>query len=129
MFYVMAEFQGSVIIAFLLQQLVNDVTKVTEVKRFYPHFDFLITLATILAGFITKYFSNHANVDALEAKRWGIMINYLTSILLTSGLGVILIYFFLNKFVFTDSRLCLLKVSSQARKKNQNFRQAKVLNF
>lgn len=104
LFYVMSELWGSVAISLLFWGFANDITKVSESKRFYAMFGLGANAAMLVSGPAIIFFSDirqklPANVDA-----WGITLNYMLSMVVLSGLIIMGIYWWINKNVLTDSR-------------------------
>ncbi len=104
LFYVMSELWGSVAISLLFWGFANDITKISESKRFYAMFGLGANVAMLFSGPAIIYFSDirsklPANVDA-----WGITLNYMLSMVVLSGLIIMGIYWWINKNVLTDSR-------------------------
>lgn len=100
LFYVLAELWGSAVLSFLFWQFANDVTKVAEAKRFYAHFYLLGNFAVTFAGYVARYFSSLRSNQVDTGDAWGSTLNYLMSAVVLCGLGVVIIYFLLNRFVF-----------------------------
>lgn len=103
-FYVMAELWGSVAMSLLFWGFANDITKVSESKRFYALFGIGANIAMLVSGPTIVYFSDirsklPANVDA-----WGVSLNYMLSFVVLSGLMVMGIYWWITKNVLTDAR-------------------------
>lgn len=104
LFYIMSELWGSVAISLLFWGFANDITRVTESKRFYAMFGLGANFAMLFSGPLIVYFSDirtklPANVDA-----WGVTLNYMLSFVIVSGLIVMGIYYWINKNVLTDAR-------------------------
>lgn len=103
LFYVLAELWGSAILSFLFWQFANDVTKVSDAKRFYAHFYLVGNLGVAFAGWIGRYFSSMRGAPGVSSgDSWGITLNYLMSVVVVAGLAVVAIYFLLNKFMFNE---------------------------
>src|SRR5690606_29916280 len=82
----------------------NDITRVSESKRFYALFGLGANLAMLFSGPIIVYFSDiraklPPNVDA-----WGVTLNYMVAFVVISALLVMGIYYWINKNVLTDPR-------------------------
>ena len=104
LFYIMSELWGSVAISLLFWGFANDITRVSESKRFYAMFGLGANFAMLFSGPAIVYFSNirdklPANVDA-----WGVSLNYMLSLVVLSGLLIMGIYWWINRNVLTDAR-------------------------
>jgi AAA family ATP:ADP antiporter len=103
LFYIFSELWGSVVISLLFWQFANEITKVSEAKRFYGMFGLIGNFGLILSGYTVTYFSEVTrNLPPLE--RWGVSLNYLMSFVIISGLIVVFIYAWMNKNILTDKR-------------------------
>ncbi|MBM3198444.1 MAG: NTP/NDP exchange transporter, partial [Chlamydiae bacterium] len=104
LFYIMAELWGSVAISLLFWGFANDITKVGESKRFYAMFGLGANLALLVSGPTITYFSDiqtrlPAGVDA-----WGVALHYLLSFAGIAGILCMALYYFVDRYVLTDSR-------------------------
>ncbi len=104
LFYVMSELWGSVALSLVLWGFVNEITRVTEAKRFYTLLGLGANIALLISGPIIVYFSNikdrlPANVDAL-----GVTLNYLMTCVVVSGIALMFIYNWMQKNVLSDPR-------------------------
>ena len=103
-FYVLAELWGSVMLSLVFWGFANDITRVSEAKRFYSLFGLGANLALLLSGPAIIYVSDikrklPANVDA-----WGVSIDYLMTMVVISGILLMGIYWWIQKYVLTDKR-------------------------
>lgn len=99
LFYTLAELWGAAVLSFLFWQFANDVTQVSEAKRFYAHFYLLGNVANILAGYLTRYFSNLGKTAVIGADPWQLSLNYLMTLFVIAGLIVLAMYYYLNRYV------------------------------
>lgn len=104
LFYVMAELWGSVAISLLFWGFANDITKVSESKRFYTLFGLGANVAMLFSGPAIIYFSKMQKGLAAGVDAWGITINYMVGMVCISGLIIMAIYRWIDKNVLTDSR-------------------------
>ncbi|MEI6790695.1 MAG: Npt1/Npt2 family nucleotide transporter [Myxococcaceae bacterium] len=118
MFYTLAELWGSAVLSFLFWQFANDVTKVSEAKRFYAHFYLLGNVANILAGYLTMYFSNLGKTAAPGVDPWQVSLNYLMTTVVAAGCIVLLTYTYLNHYVLVNP--AMLKTDSDAAPKKKS---------
>lgn len=119
MFYTMAELWGSAVLSFLFWNFANDVTKVSEAKRFYAHFYLLGNVANVLAGYLTMYFSNLGKTAAANVDPWQISLNYLMTTVVLAGCIVLGTYAYLNRFVLSDPALVKTDADAVPKKKSK----------
>jgi ATP:ADP antiporter, AAA family len=98
-FYILAELWGVIVIALLFWQFANEITRTSEAKRFYSFFGLLGNLALILAGSFIEWLS-YINVSDVDA--WGITITYMMISIVGVGMGIIVIYAWMTRYVLTD---------------------------
>lgn len=104
LFYVMSELWGSVALSLVLWGFVNDITRVSEAKRFYTLLGLGANVALLISGPLIMHFAKvranlPANVDA-----WGLTLNYLMASVVVSGIVLMLTYAWMQKNVLTDPR-------------------------
>ena len=105
LFYIMAELWGSVVLSLLFWGFANEITKTSEAKRFYTRFGLGANVALLFSGPAIVYVSNirgtitDPNIDA-----WQISLNYLMGMVVVSGIGVMLVYKWINSNILTDSK-------------------------
>ena len=104
LFYIMAELWGSVALSLLFWGFANDITKVTEAKRFYTLFGLGANVALLVSGPAIVKVSNirqslPANVDA-----WGVSLNYLMGMVVVAIFAIVFIYNWINRNILTDPR-------------------------
>jgi ATP:ADP antiporter, AAA family len=104
LFYIFAELWGSFVLSLLFWGFANDITKVTEAKRFYALLGLGANLALMVAGPAAKWIANLQAQTEFVGDPWQIPLNYLTGIILVSSLCIVLIYRWINKNVLTDPR-------------------------
>lgn len=103
-FYILAELWGSVVLSLLFWQFANQITRVTEAKRFYSLFGLGANVALLVSGpaiVLVSDIRKHlpAGVDA-----WQISLNYLMGMVVIAGIAVAAIYWWINRNVLTDTR-------------------------
>lgn len=118
LFYAMAELWGSVVATLLFWQLANSIIQVNKAKRFYAHFYLLANLATAGSGLVMKYV-NSLGAEIIDKNlRYGLTLDYLTAIALISGILILFLYFYLDRYVVSDKDLVAASAGpSQAKKK------------
>jgi AAA family ATP:ADP antiporter len=104
LFYIMAELWGSVGISLLFWGFANDITRVSESKRFYSMFGLGANLAMLVSGPTIIYFSNIRTRLPVGVDAWGVSLNYLLGAVIFSALAIMGIYWWMNKHVLTDPR-------------------------
>ena len=105
LFYVMSELWGSMAISLLFWGFANEICKISEAKRFFTIFGTFANLALILSGRFIKWSSNLQNTILPEGTDpFQITLNYMTAIILFAGAMVLSIYWWINKYVLTDTR-------------------------
>lgn len=104
LFYVMSELWGSVAISLLFWGFANDITKVSESKRFYALFGLGANVAMLLSGPAIIHFSNIRTKLPPHIDAWGVTLNYMVAMVFLSGLIIMGIYWWINKNVLTDAR-------------------------
>jgi len=108
LFYIFAELWGSFVLSLLFWGFANDITKVTEAKRFYGLFGLGANLALVCVDPVVRYINSlQGSVPTLVANQdpWQLQLNYYTGIFVTSGIIVMLIYRWMQTNVLTDPAL------------------------
>lgn len=129
LFYVMSELWGSMVLSVLFWGFANEVTRVSEARRFYSMFGVSANLAAILAGQLGAYFSRvsfdpHFPFGSTE---WEQTIVKLVIIVLLCGLVTIGLFRWMNKKVFNDpifDDLHYVKRKANKREKKISFRES-----
>jgi AAA family ATP:ADP antiporter len=88
-FYVMAELWGSIMVSLMFWRFANDVTSLTQSKRFYAMFGFVANGALIVSGGVLKSVKD---------------VTVVTLIAFSICLIIIGIYYWLNNYVLTDPK-------------------------
>lgn len=104
LFYIFAELWGSFILSLLFWGFANDITHVTEAKRFYALFGLGANLALVAAGPAAKFITNLQEGPASVGDPWQTPLNYLMGISIISSLCIMIIYRWINKNVLTDPK-------------------------
>lgn len=106
LFYIFAELWGSFVYTLLFFQFANDITKVTEAKRFYALFGLGANLSLLAIGPTVSFITHLQHNLGPEADIWQMPLNCFTGIILVAGVLIMSIYRWMNKNVLTDPRLC-----------------------
>lgn len=103
-FYVLAELWGSVMLSLVFWGFANDITRVSEAKRFYTLFGLGANLALLISGPAIIFVSNIKRRLPEGVDAWGVSINYLMLMVIASGLILMGTYWWISKYVLTDAR-------------------------
>lgn len=104
LFYIMSELWGSVALSLALWGFANEITKVTEAKRFYPLLGIGANVALPVSGPLIIYFSNIRKTLPAGVDAWGYTLNYLMAAVVISGVVLMLTYAWMQKNVLSDPR-------------------------
>lgn len=104
LFYIMSELWGSVATSLLFWGFANDITKVSESKRFYSLFGIGANIAMLFSGPTIIYLCGIKDRAAPGVDPWSLSLNYLLTIVIASAILVMFIYRWMDKNVLTDSR-------------------------
>ncbi|MDD7805664.1 MAG: Npt1/Npt2 family nucleotide transporter [Endozoicomonas sp. (ex Botrylloides leachii)] len=104
LFYIMSELWGSVALSLLYWGFANDTNKVSESKRFYPLFGLLGNLSLPAAGVIIIAAGQFRSVAAPDVDTWQLTLNWLMFAVVLGSLGIMALYWWMHRYVFTDSR-------------------------
>lgn len=104
LFYVMSELWGSVALSLVLWGFVNDITRVSEAKRFYTMLGLGANVALLISGPLITYFANVREKLPPEVDAWGMSLNYLMTSVVVSGVVLMFVYAWMQKNVLTDPR-------------------------
>lgn len=99
LFYVVCELWGSMILSVLFWGFANEVTKMTEARRFYA----MLGIAASLAGIFAGIAANALTTD----QDWGLTLKTLVGTVIVCGVATMAIFYWMNKKVlqspaFTD---------------------------
>ncbi len=119
LFYILSELWGSVVISLLFWQFANEITRVSEAKRFYGMFGLIGNFGLMLSGYTVYYFSNIRDSVPEGVDPWGMTLNYLMTFVVISGICVVAIYSWMNKSVLTDKRFYDAEVDTGKKKKDK----------
>ncbi len=100
----MAELWGSVATSLLFWGFANDITKVSESKRFYAMFGLGANVAMFLSAPAIIFFSGLRTRLPSHIDAWGVSLNCMIGLVLIAGVMVMLTYRWINKNVLTDTR-------------------------
>ena len=103
-FYVMAELWSSAILSVLFWGFANQVTRVSEAKRFYGLFGIGANFSGVAAGQASVYFSRHTFNPHIPYGHdaWDQSLFMLVSLVLVAGLASIILFRWFNRSVLSD---------------------------
>ena len=104
LFYVFAELWGSIAISLLFWGFANDITKVSESKRFYAIFGLGANIAMLFSGPIVIFFAKMRSQSTSGIDTWGFTLNCTLGLVVLSGLIIMGIYQWINKNILTDAQ-------------------------
>lgn len=104
LFYIMSELWGSMAMSLLFWGFANDITRVSESKRFYAMFGIGANLAMLPAAELIKYFARIGSNVAPGVDGFGLSLNYLTVLVVLAGFATMGVYWWINKNILTDTR-------------------------
>ena len=116
LFFIFSELWGSVALALLFWGFANQITRVSEAKRFYLVFGLGANVALPFAGQFVRYFSNPANLVGIE-DQWGYTLSRLTLLVVTSGIIVMSLFHYMTHVVMKDPRFAPKKGEIKVKKK------------
>lgn len=103
-FYILAELWGSAVLSLMFWGFANEITRVTESKRFYTLFGLGANIAMLFSGPAIVYASDIRASLPADVDAWQVSLNYLVAMVLVAGAAVIAIYWWMNRNVLTDAR-------------------------
>lgn len=116
LFYILSELWGSAVLSLMFWGFANDITRVTESKRFYTLFGLGANVAMLISGPAIVYFSNIRETLPADVDAWQYTLNYLITMVVMAGLAIIGIYWWINRNVLTDARFYDPNAEKKARK-------------
>lgn len=94
-FYVICELWGSMALSVLFWGFANEVTKIGEARRFYSMLGLVASFAGIIAGIVANYMT--------DDQSWERTLGYLVTTIIACGCLTMVIFYWMNKKVLTDS--------------------------
>lgn len=104
LFYILSELWGSAVLSLMFWGFANEISRVTEAKRFYTLLGLGANIALLLSGPAIIYFSDVSDRIAPGQDPWQYSLNYLMSMVVVAGLLIVGIYWWMNRYVLTDKR-------------------------
>ena len=107
LFYVMAELWSSTVLSVLFWGFANQVTKISEAKRFYGLFGVGANFSGIFAGQVSVYCCNYTRYGGslpIGEDPWHQSLILMVSLILASGILTLVIFRWFNGRVLSDRR-------------------------
>lgn len=117
LFYILAELWGSVVLSLLFWGFANQITRVTEAKRFYSLFGLGANIALLVSGPAIVYVSDIRKKLPADVDAWQVSLNYLMAMVVIAGIGIMATYWWINRYVLTDIRFYDPNEKGPAKKK------------
>jgi AAA family ATP:ADP antiporter len=105
LFYVMSELWSSTVLSVLFWGFANQVTKISEAKRFYGLFGVGANFSGIFAGQASVFCCNYTNYGGrlpIGGDPWHQSLILMVSLVLIAGVLALFMFRWLNKIVLTD---------------------------
>ncbi|MDE3055243.1 MAG: NTP/NDP exchange transporter [Verrucomicrobiota bacterium] len=104
LFYIMAELWGSVALSLLFWSFVNQITKVSESKRFYALLGLGANIAMLPAGMLIQKLTDLRAILPAGVDAWQTILFYTIGAVVVACGATIVLYYWMNKEVLTDPR-------------------------
>lgn len=104
LFYIFAELWGSAVLSLMFWGFANEITRVSESKRFYTLFGLGANVAMLFSGPAIMYVSDIRKYLPADVDAWQVSLNYLMSMVILAGIAIVAIYRWMNRNVLTDPR-------------------------
>jgi len=101
-FFILSELWGVVVIALLFWQFANEITRTNEAKRFYSFFGLIGNLALITAGVIVEWLAGIQSDIPPEQDVWGMSLTFIMVAIVVVGVGILGVYWWMNRYVLTN---------------------------
>jgi ATP:ADP antiporter, AAA family len=103
-FYILSELWGSVVLSLLFWSFANEITRVSEAKRFYTLFGLGANFALLFSGPAIVFVSDIRSKLPADVDAWGVSLNYLMTMVVIAGLVTMATYRWMTKNILTDAR-------------------------
>lgn len=107
LFYVMSELWSSAVLSVLFWGFANQVTKLSEAKRFYGLFGVSANFSGIFAGQVSVFCCNYTRAHPwtfLGGDSWYQSLVSMVSLILVMGVLVLVLFRWMNRYVLSDKR-------------------------
>lgn len=107
-FYVMAELWSNIVLSLLFWGFANQITRLSEAKRFYGIFGIGANFSGVIAGQASVWISSGDFNPSLPfgADAWEQSLISLVSLVVLTGLGALALFYWMQTRVLTDPRYC-----------------------
>jgi AAA family ATP:ADP antiporter len=105
LFYILSELWGSVVLSMLFWQFANEITKITEAKRFYGLFGMVGNIGLVLSGPTIIMCAQYAKSLPQDVDSFGVNLKFLMGAVVVAGAIIAATYRWMNKNVLTDPML------------------------
>jgi AAA family ATP:ADP antiporter len=102
LFYVMSELWGTIVLSVLFWGLANEITKVTEARRFYGVLCIGANFAGILAGRVAHFLPKETTQISEATEEWGFALRILVLMITGCGIATMAIFRWMNQNVLND---------------------------
>lgn len=118
LFYILSELWGSAVLSLLFWQFANAITPVKEAKRFYGMFGFVGNFGLLLSGPAVILISHSIhNMELSRMEATGLMLKYLMAFVIITGIVLIATFYWMNRYVLTDTRYYNPEAMGETKKK------------
>ncbi|MCI5052944.1 MAG: NTP/NDP exchange transporter [Simkaniaceae bacterium] len=104
LFYIMSELWGSMALSLLFWGFANDITRVSEAKRFYNLFGMGGNFSLMVSGAVIVWCSQIRAGLPAGVDPWQMSLNYMMTLVAISIVLIMGIYWWMNKYVLSDPR-------------------------
>ncbi|WPX96605.1 Npt1/Npt2 family nucleotide transporter [Candidatus Bandiella euplotis] len=98
LYYIYAELWGSLMLALMFWQIANQVFKIEEAKRLYPLFGLVAQIGMLMAGQLTKIFTN----QSYTVNGWQDSLIYINSSVAIGGVVLSLLFWILSNVLVSN---------------------------
>lgn len=116
LFYAMSELWGSVMLSLVFWGFANQITQVSEAKRFYNLFGLGGNSAPIFAGLFTVH-ASQIDLSVSKAEAYTAPIQLLCMTVILVGILIAVGYFLINRYILTDPLLYDQRISPPTKDK------------
>jgi ATP:ADP antiporter, AAA family len=116
LFYTLANMWGSVVVSLLFWGFANEITTVSEAKKYYPLFGLMANVALIFSGQYVKFVSNMPSAVGIDP--WVNSLNWLMTAVVGGGAAIIGLMKYMQTAVLTDPE-CVDPTKEAKRKKTK----------
>ncbi len=105
LFYILSELWGSVVLSMLFWQFANEITKITEAKRFYGLFGMVGNIGLILSGPTIIICAQYAKTLPQGVDSFGVNLKFLMGAVVVAGIIIAATYRWMTTNILTDPTL------------------------